>query len=113
MLARFVLNVVYYIVQVCIKVCIICYISCCAGVYCSIYRVVHMYYTCYIPCCTDVSYLLYIHCTGVFYRDEALAAMTKWHKYTCVRFVPWLEGETMQKYGLPKESHVTITKGDG
>ena len=52
-------------------------------------------------------------CPGLYYRKEALAAMTKWHRYTCVRFVPWVKEETRQKYGLPKESHVTITKGRG
>ncbi|XP_076465381.1 uncharacterized protein LOC143297094 [Babylonia areolata] len=39
--------------------------------------------------------------------------MTKFHKYTCIRFVPWVPGETMAKYGLTEESHLTITKGSG
>ena len=52
-------------------------------------------------------------CPGLYYRNEALAAMTKWHKYTCARFVPWVKGETMKEYGLTKEWHVTITKEDG
>ena len=52
-------------------------------------------------------------CPGEYYTKEALAAMTRYHKYTCVRFVPWVVEETKLEYGLPAESHVTITKGKG
>ena len=45
-------------------------------------------------------------------RAEVLAAQTRWHKYTCVRFVPWVEGQTTKLYGLPDEGHVTFTKGN-
>ncbi|KAL8570787.1 hypothetical protein ACOMHN_006937 [Nucella lapillus] len=48
-----------------------------------------------------------------YYINEAKVAMTRYHKYTCIRFVPWVLEETMTKYGLTEESHVTITKGDG
>ncbi|KAK7096823.1 hypothetical protein V1264_003881 [Littorina saxatilis] len=47
-----------------------------------------------------------------YYVKEALAAMTKFHKYTCIRFVPWVKEVTKAKYDLSLESHVTITKKD-
>ncbi|XP_076465481.1 uncharacterized protein LOC143297173 [Babylonia areolata] len=51
--------------------------------------------------------------TNEYYRFEALVAMTRYHKYTCIRFVPWVLEETKAKYGLDEESHITITKVDG
>ncbi|KAL8570785.1 hypothetical protein ACOMHN_006935 [Nucella lapillus] len=60
-----------------------------------------------------VPYDFNLEATTEFYRREALAAINRWHKYTCIRFVPWVLGETRRKHGLTEESHVTITKGDG
>lgn len=113
-----VLPVVRHVDQVCItavrhvvQVRIVRCMSRCPVVYYLLYVVLsrcvlpamHQVYQMCITCFT-------LRCPGVYYRDEALAAMTKWHKYTCVRFVPWVKGETKQKYELTAEWHVTITK---
>ena len=112
----------YVCVCVCVFVCLCvrarayvrtC-VSMCARVLPDVRHIILMCISFCMSCCTDgCIHCLTSRCSGVYYRKEALAAMTKWHKYTCVRFVPWVEGETMKEYGLTKEWHVTITKGDG
>ena len=43
-------------------------------------------------------------------RAEVMAALTRFQRYTCARFVPWSENATRLEYALPDESHVLFDK---